>query len=74
MQLLGERLLLKAVKKEVLGIEEVDHYEVAYLGTKISKGNPLKVGDTVHYQMGVRVNILGEDYQLVNEDEVIAIL
>lgn len=76
MQVLGNKVLLRAIKKEdVLGRDEIDYYEVAHIGTGLDLyDGQIKVGDKVIYQHGVTVTIEGEDYKLVNEEELVAII
>jgi len=77
MQVLGERVLLRAVKKEdVLGRDEVDHYEVAYIGSGMDLyEGQVKVGDRVYYQHSSgKVTIDDEELIVVEEEELIAIL
>ena len=71
MRLLNKRVLLKAVIKEVMGIEEIDHYEVAYIGDEVTK---VKKKDIVIYEQGAKINILGKDYVDVLEGNIVCIL
>ena len=73
MQVIGERLLLRAVMREGLLGEEVDHHVVAHLGDGMADW-PVKAGDKVFYQHGTKVSILGEEYVLVEADQVVAVL
>ncbi len=72
MKLLGKRLLLEAVTKTALGIEEIDYYKVAFIGDEFKKS--IKIGDKVHFYQGIPTIINGQKYQLVTEEEVIVIL
>jgi len=71
MKLLGKRILLKAIKKEVLGIEEIDHFEVAYVGDEVKR---VKKGDIVIYEQGAKINIEGKEYIELLEDNIVCIL
>jgi len=74
MKLLSNRILLKAVeaeKTEIIKPYEVEHYEVYAVGPKVDE---VKVGEKVMYQQGAKVNILGEDYVLIEPDDLICIL
>ena len=77
MIVLGNRVLVRAVKKEdVLGRDEVDHYEVAYIGSGLDLyEGQVKVGDHVYYQHSTgKVTINEEELLVVPEDELIAII
>lgn len=74
MRILNNRILLKAVepeKSDIIKPYEVKHYEVAGVGPKVEE---VKVGDKVLYQQGAKVNILGEEYVLIEPDDLICVL
>lgn len=74
MKVLNNRLLLKEVKvkqTDIIKPNEVDYYEVMFVGMNVKE---VKVGDKVFYQQGAKFNIKGEDYILIDEDDVIAVL
>lgn len=76
MKVLKNNILLKAVKTKqdstsIIAVTEYDHYEVMYIGPEVVE---VKVGDKVFYQQGVKVNIKGDDFILIDEDDVIVVL
>jgi co-chaperonin GroES (HSP10) len=72
MKVLGKRVLYKALKTEVLGIEQVDKYEVTHIGDEVTK---IKIGDEIQPPVTApRLNLKGEEYYVIDEEEVIAIL
>lgn len=71
MKLLGKRVILIPIKKEELGIESIDRYDVAFIGDEVTK---VKVGDTVVYEHGARLEIQGVEYMELLEENIVAIL
>jgi len=74
MKTLGKRILLSAVKAkqtDIIRPADVDYYEVKYVGSQVEE---VKVGDKVFYQQGVKMHINGDDYILIDEDDVVVIL
>lgn len=71
MKVLGKQILLKGIEIETLGIKEIDHYEVAYIGDEVTK---VKIGDTVIYEHGAGLKILDEVYKHVLEENIVAII
>ena len=72
---INKKLLIKAVKKETTGgiiaPTDIECYEVVAKGDEVTKIN---VGDKVFYQTGARVNVMGEEYVSLSEDDIICIL
>lgn len=76
MRLLNKRLLLKEVKAKTEKVDiirpaSVDYYEVYAVGDKVEG---VSKGDKVFYQQGVKFNIKGEDFILIEEDDIVAVL
>lgn len=76
MKVLNNNILLKAVKTKqdttaIISLTEYDYYEVMFTGPEVKE---VKVGDKVFYQQGVKVNIKGDDYILIDETDVIVVL
>ena len=73
MQVLGQRVFIKAVTKPgLLGGEEVDYYEVAFIGKDCEH---VSVGDRVIPPLHApSYEHEGVKYSVVDEEEVIAII
>lgn len=75
MKLLGKRILLKetAPKEQpaILLIDPKPVYEVSEIGDEVTK---VEIGQQVYYKYADKVKIDNQDYILVTEDEIIAIL
>lgn len=74
MKTLGKKLLLTAKKSETTDIikpTDIDYYEVAHVGSEVKE---VKVGDKVFYQHGAKININGQEYITLDEDDITAIL
>ncbi len=71
MKVLGKQVLLKAIKREQLGIEIIEHYEVSYAGDEVTK---VKKGDVVIYEHGANLKIKDKTYVHVLEENIVAII
>lgn len=73
MKLLGKRIALKAIEKPQLIIVETKpkDFEVVFIGDEVTK---VKVGDRVYQQFATKAIINDEEYYLILEEEIIAIL
>lgn len=76
MKLLNRRILLSAVNVEADGswsqpATKVDHYEVVEVAEGVTQ---VKKGDKVMFFQGSTINIKGQEYRLVEEDDLTLIL
>lgn len=68
-QLLGCRVLLAPVKKEIKIIDpnDADLYEVIEVGSEVKE---IKKGEKVIYENGRKIKLFEEEYIIVNEEDI----
>lgn len=73
MKLIGKRIALKAIETTQIIITNYSpkDFEVVSIGDEVTK---VKVGDKIYQQFATKAEIEGQEYYLILEDDIIAIL